>query len=185
MSNRSHSKIDNLPTSLREAINHAIINKRMTYEQITKMIHEAGHEDISSKSVARYSKRFSDKLESITRAKEQAKAIIETSAGLKLDMAEASSTVAFQLLMDMLVNTDREEIDKTTLTAIRALSSLERSAISREKLKYQFDKGVEAAAEKIKQELQEVLKTEPKLLGKILEILERVEKQAKEDNLKS
>ena len=84
--------------------------------------------------------------------------------------------------MDMLVNTDSKEIDKNTLTAIRALSSLERSAVSREKLKYQFDRGVEAAAEKIKAELQTVLQREPELLGQILDILDRVEKQTKEEN---
>lgn len=182
MANRAISKVDKLPDELRQVINEAIISKRLTYEQITEMIHNAGHTDISSRAVARYGKKFSEKLESITRAKEQAKAIIESSAGLKLEMAEASSTVAFQLLMDMLVNTNREEIDKNTLTAIRALSSLERSAISREKLKYQFDKGVEAAAEKIKGELQKVLQKEPDLLGQILEILDRVEKQTKEEN---
>lgn len=182
MANRAISKVDKLPDELRQVINEAIVSKRLTYEQITEMIHSAGHTDISSRAVARYGKKFSEKLESITRAKEQAKAIIESSAGLKLEMAEASSTVAFQLLMDMLVNTNREEIDKNTLTAIRALSSLERSAISREKLKYQFDKGVEAAAEKIKGELQKVLQKEPDLLGQILEILDRVEKQTKEEN---
>lgn len=182
--NRSHSKIDNLPTSLREAINDAIVNKRMTYEQITSMIHEAGHRDISSKSVARYGKKFSEKLESITRAKEQAKAIIESSAGSKLDMAEASSTMALHLLMNMLANTEDGKVDKNAIAGMQALASLERSAVSREKLRYQFNKGVDAAAEKIKLELQEVLKTEPELLGKILEILERVEKQAKEENMK-
>lgn len=182
MANRAISKVDKLPDDLREVINEAIISKRLTYEQITEIIHNAGHTDISARSVARYGKKFSDKLESITRAKEQAKAIIESSAGLKLDMAEASSTVAFQLLMDMLVNTNSNEIDKNTLTAIRALSSLERSAVSREKLKYQFDRGVEAAAEKIKTELQIVLRKEPELLGQILDILEKVERQTKEEN---
>ena len=182
MANRAISKVDKLPDELRQVINEAIISKRLTYEQVTEMIHNAGHPDISSRAVARYGKKFSDKLESITRAKEQAKAIIESSAGLQLNMAEASSTVAFQLLMDMLVNTDSKEIDKNTLTAIRALSSLERSAVSREKLKYQFDRGVEAAAEKIKAELQTVLQREPELLGQILDILDRVEKQTKEEN---
>lgn len=182
MANRAISKVDKLPDELRQVINEAIISKRLTYEQITEMIHHAGHTDISSRAVARYGKKFSEKLESITRAKEQAKAIIESSAGLQLNMAEASSTVAFQLLMDMLVNTDSKEIDKNTLTAIRALSSLERSAVSREKLKYQFDKGVEAAAAKIKAELQIVLQREPELLGQILDILEKAERQTKEEN---
>ena len=35
---RSHSKVDLLPQELREAINDAIVNKRMTYKDITRLI---------------------------------------------------------------------------------------------------------------------------------------------------
>ena len=182
MANRAISKVDKLPDELRQVINEAIISKRLTYEQITEMIHNAGHTDISSRAVARYGKKFSDKLESITMAKEQAKAILERSAGAKLDMAEATSTMAFHLLMNMLVNTEVGKVDKNAIAGMQALASLERSAVSREKLRYQFDKGVEAAAEKIKAELQTVLQREPELLGQILDILDRAEKQTKEEN---
>lgn len=175
---RSHSKIDKLPDHLREAINDAIVNKRLTYEKITEMIQEAGH-DVSQKSVERYGKKFISKLESITRAKEQAKSIIETSAGLKLDMAEASSSVAFQLLFDMLVNTQSGEVDKNTIAAIKTLATLERSAVSREKLKFQFDKGVEQATQKVKESLKEELKGYPDLVERIGEVVEKVESDLK------
>jgi len=175
---RSHSKIDQLPQDLREAINDAIVNERLTYKDITMMIKNAGH-DISQKSVERYGRKFIGKLESITRAREQARSIIETSAGLKLDMAEASSMVAFQLLMDMLVNTNSEDVDKNTLAAIRTLATLERSAVSREKLKFEFDKGVEMAATKVKDSLKEELKQHPELLEKINSIIEKVESDLK------
>jgi hypothetical protein len=176
--NRSHSKIDQLPSELREAINDAIVNKRMTYKEITLLIKEAGH-DISQKSVERYGKKFLTKLESISRAKEQARSIIETSAGLKLDMAEASSMVAFQLLMDMLVNADSENIDKNTLAAIRTLATLERSAVSREKLKFEFDKGVDAAVSKVKESLSKELKQHPELLERINSLVEKIENDLK------
>lgn len=178
MTRRSHSKIDQLPDALREAINDAIVKKRLTYEKITEMIQDAGH-DISQKSVERYGRKFISKLESITRSKEQAKSIIETSAGLKLDMAEASSMVAFQLLMDMLVNADSENVDKNTLAAIRTLATLERSAVSREKLKFEFDKGVETAAQKIKDEVKEELRKHPELKQRINEIIEKTERNLK------
>lgn len=176
--NRSHSKIDQLPSGLKEAINDAIVNKRMTYKEITLLIKEAGH-DISQKSVERYGKNFLAKLESISRAREQARSIIETSAGLKLDMAEASSMVAFQLLMDMLVNADSENVDKNTLAAIRTLATLERSAVSREKLKFEFDKGVDAAVSKVKESLSKELKQHPELLERINVLVEKIENDLK------
>lgn len=177
-SRRTHSKVDKLPDHLREAINDAIVNKRLTYEKITEMIQEAGH-DISQKSVERYGKKFISKLESITRAKEQAKSIIETSAGLKLDMAEASSSVAFQLLFDMLVNTQSGEVDKNTLAAIKTLATLERSAVGREKLKFQFDKGVEMATSKMKEQLKMELKQHPDIRARLDELVENIEKDLK------
>lgn len=166
MARRSHNMIDKLPADLREAINNAIVNERLTYKEITEMINEAGH-SVSSKTVERYGKNFLAKLESITRAKEQAKTILETGAGLKLDMAEASSTIAFQMLMDMLIESQGKVLDKNTMNAIKTLASLERSAVGREKLKYQYDKGVNAAGEKIKDSLKEELKNNSDLLDKL------------------
>lgn len=175
MAKRSHNMIDKLPQELKEAINNAIVNERLTYREITEMINNAGHK-VSSKTVERYGKKFLAKLESITRAKEQAKTILETSAGLKLDMAEASSTVAFQLLFDMLCNTDSDGVDKNTMNAIKALASLERSAVSREKLKYQFDKGVNTAADKIKDSLKDELTNNDDLLSRLNQMVDKIAK---------
>lgn len=170
---RSHNMIDKLPPELKEAINNAIVNERLTYREITDMINQSGH-PVSAKTVERYGKNFIAKLESITRAKEQAKSIIETSAGLKLEMAEASSMVAFQLLFDMLANTGNGEVDKNTLAAIKTLASLERSAVSREKLKYEYDKGVSAAAAKIKDTLREELTGNADLAERIYKIVDEI-----------
>ncbi len=174
MSNRrSHNMIDKLPAELKEAINNAIVNERLTYREITDMINATGH-NVSTKTVERYGKKFMDKLESITRAKEQARSILETSAGLKLEMAEASSMIAFQLLMDMLVNTEGKEVDKNTLAAIKTLASLERSAVGREKLKFEYDKGVNAAGTKIKDSLKQELEGNKELADKLNQIVDDI-----------
>ncbi len=173
---RSHSKVDQLPQELREAINDAIVNKRMTYKDITRLINEQGHQ-ISQKSVERYGKNFLTKLDRISTAREQARAILETSAESKLDLAEATSTVAFNLLMDMITNamTEGREVDKLTLEAMRTLATLERSAVSREKLRFEFDKGVKKAIATVKTELSEELKQHPDVMERIAEILMQIE----------
>ncbi len=178
---RSHSKVDQLPQELREAINDAIVNKKMTYKDITRLINEQGHA-ISQKSVERYGKNFLTKLDRISTAREQAKAIIETSADSKLDMAEATSTVAFNLLMDMITNamSEGKELDKLTLEAMRTLATLERSAVSREKLRFEFDKGVKKAITTVKAELSEELKQHPDVMERIGEILNQVELDLKQ-----
>lgn len=170
--NRSHGIIDTFPPELKEAVNKAIVNG-MTYQDIANMINDAGQK-ISIKTVAKYGKNFTAKLESITRAKEQAKSIIETSAGLKLDLAEAATTTSLQLLFDMLINTQNGEVDKNTIAAMRAAASLERSAVSREKLKLQYDKGVYAAGEKIKAVLADELAGNAELAEKLNKIVDDI-----------
>lgn len=180
---RSHSKVDQLPQELREAINDAIVNKRMTYKEITRLITEHGH-SISQKSVERYGKDFLTKLDRISTAREQAKAIIESSVDAKLEMADATSTVAFELLMSMMTNAQGKELDKLTLEAIRTLATLERSAVSREKLRFEFDKGVRAAMELVKRDLAQELQQHPEVMEKINQILQQTEENLKQQQNK-
>ena len=176
--NRRHSKIDKLPESVVVAVNDAIVNKRKTYKEIEEWLKADGY-DISQASVQRYGKNFLAKLERITAAREQAKTIIETSSGMKTEMSEATSTVAFQLLMDMLINTDSKDIDKNTLNAIKTLAALERSTVSREKLKMSYDKGVKEASERIKRQMQEELRNYPELIEQMYKIIDDAKEHLK------
>lgn len=175
--NRSHSLIDSFPAQLKDAINKAIIGG-MTYQEITDMINNAG-KSISVKTVAKYGKNFTAKLESISLAREQAKSIIETSAGLKMDLAEATTMASLQLLFDLLINTQAGELDKNTLNAIKAASMLEKSAVSREKLKMQYEDGIEVAVSKIKSLLKEELKADSELTEKLNEMVDNVSAELK------
>ena len=172
MSRRKHSKIDQLPQEIVTAVNDAIVNKRKTYKEIEQWLKADGYQ-VSESSVQRYGQNFLAKLERISVAREQAKSIIETSGNLKTEMGEATSTVAFQLLMDMLINTEADKVDKNTLNAIKTLATLERSSVSREKLKLSYDKGVTAAAERIKEQLKIELEGHPELIRQMCEIAEK------------
>lgn len=170
---RKHRKIDSLPPEIIAAVNDAIVNKRKTYKEIEQWLRADGY-DVSKSGVQRYGQEFLAKLENISTAREQAKTIIETSVGLKTEMSEATSTIAFQLLMEMLINTDADKVDKTTLMAIKTLASLENSTVSREKLKLSYDKGVSAAMAEIKNELRQELKEHPDLMKQMLKLTDSV-----------
>lgn len=175
---RTHSKINNLPDEIISAINDAIVNKRKTYKEIEEWLRADGY-NVSSSGLQRYGSKFLAKLERISQAREQAKTIIQTSSDCKLEMAEATSTVAFQLLMDMLINTENGEVDKNTLKAITTLAGLEKSTVAREKLKIEYDKGVSIAFKKVEQMLKEELKKYPEVLEKILEISNSIKNDLK------
>jgi uncharacterized alkaline shock family protein YloU len=168
-----------LPPEIVAAVNDAIVNKRKTYAEIETWLRGDGY-DVSRGSVQRYGKQFLTKLERISTAREQAKTIIETSSGLKTEMSEATSTVAFQLLMEMLINTDAANIDKNVLDAMKTLASLEKSTVSREKLKLSYDKGVSEAAEQIKRQVKAELKNYPDIVEKLVEIVEKASGTLKE-----
>lgn len=179
--NRRHSKIDDLPPEIISAINDAIVNKRKTYKEIEQWLKADGYY-IHQSSIQRYGKDFLTKLEKITVAREQAKAILENSSGLKTEMAEATSTVAFQILMDILISSNDEDNknNNNILKVISTLATLEKSTVAREKLKLEFDKGVSAALEKFKELLRNELKNHPDILEKILNIADDLKSDFKE-----
>ena len=73
--NRSHGKIDKLPAPLKQEVENRLLNGE-TYESISGYLKEQG-EDIHLSSVARYSKGFLKKFESVRIAKEFAKLLAE------------------------------------------------------------------------------------------------------------
>lgn len=180
--NRRHCLIDDYPDELKEAIHRAIARK-VKYKDITDMINKAGKK-ISLGTVGKYAKNFNDKLESIEIAKEQARALIETSAGLKMDLAEATTMASLQLLFNMLINTEDGEIDSNTLSAIKAAATLERSAVSRERLKMQYEDGVDSAAGKIKEQLSAELKGNPELMEQLNKIVDKASGEARKSQNK-
>lgn len=176
---RKHSKITSiLPAELVEAINHRLVNGE-TYEQIAAFVRGEGHE-ISKSSVGRYGKDFMTKLERLRVVKEQAKAICTESKDTPgLEMTEAATQLALQLIMEKLVLTENLD-DTKTGDILKALALLERSAVQREKLKLDANKLLEIAGKRLKEELQSELARQPELLEKIVCIVDTIVEDVKE-----
>lgn len=176
---RKHSKITSiLPAELVEAINHRLVNGE-TYEQIAAFVRGEGHE-ISKSSVGRYGKTFLSKLERLKIVKEQAKAIVtESKEGPSLEMTEAATQLALQLIMEKLVLTDNLD-DTKTGEILKALALLERSAVQREKLKLDATKALDIAVKQIKDELQAELIKQPEILAKIVTIVDNTVEDIKQ-----
>lgn len=176
---RKHSKITSiLPAELVEAINRRLVNGE-TYEQIAAYVRGEGHE-ISRSSVGRYGKTFLSKLERLKVVKEQAKTIVtESKDGPSLEMTEAATQLALQLIMEKLVLTENLD-DTKTGEILKALALLERSAVQREKLKMEASKLLDLATQQIKAELQAELAKQPELLAKIVSIVDSTVGEIKE-----
>ena len=75
--------------------------------------------------------------------------------------------------MDDLENAKSTEV-------LKALALLERSAVQREKLKFDFNRGVDAAEERILSRLQAELSKQPELLDKIAVAVAAAAKEVKQ-----
>ena len=178
-SRRKHARITTeLPKSLIQAINERLVAGE-TYESIAAYLRERGH-DISKSSVGRYGKDFLSKLERLRIVKEQAHTIMtEGKDGPALEMTEAATQLALQLIMERLVAAE-DLRDAKSSEILKALALLERSAVQREKLKMDAGRMVEVAVARIKESLQEELQKTPEILERLVSMVDAVAAETKE-----
>lgn len=145
--NRSHSKVQQLPDELREAVDRHIMHGK-TYQQIAQYLNKMG-QDISISSVGRYGQRFMSKMEMLRLAREQAKIVVESAKDdPALEMVEAANQMAVQVILERLL--DMQDIkDAKSTDVLKALSLLERSATARERLKIDAKQKADAAIKNI------------------------------------
>jgi hypothetical protein len=149
---RRHSKIAReLPPELVDALNAKLVEGH-TYEEIVDWLKGMGH-TVSRSGVGRYAKDFLTRLEKLKNCRDQAKAIIDDATDQpQTAMAEAASQIAFQLIMEALLEAGDKGaagLDKRITEAMKALAQLERSGVDREKLKQQVREKAKKVAEDV------------------------------------
>lgn len=175
---RKHHKITTFPPEIVEAVNKQLVAGK-TYAELADWLSKMGHH-IGASSIHRYGSDFLSKLEKLKLIKDQAKAIIESNADTPAtEMAEAASQLALQHITEKLMEIDG--LDDVKITELfKSIALLERSATSREKLKFDFDKGLRAATNKIKEMLQAEITGDPELLARLTEHVDAIQKRTAE-----
>ncbi|AJA42400.1 hypothetical protein AJ85_05715 [Alkalihalobacillus alcalophilus ATCC 27647 = CGMCC 1.3604] len=177
-SHRKHFKVESLKS--RETVDK-MLAEGYTYEDIVAAVAKNG-ESITAASLSRYHGSFERIAERITKTREQMKVLVEAVREQpNTDLAQ----VANELMMTGLIqriSTAEDEFDDLPLDKVgRLVASLERSGIMREKLKFEFDKGVSAAHAEYKSRVQDELKAHPELLLRMLEIIDNVQEELTTD----
>ncbi|MDD3415497.1 MAG: DUF3486 family protein [Lachnospiraceae bacterium] len=135
--NRSHGKIDGLPTELKHEVENRLLNGE-TYEDISSYLREQG-EEVHLSSVGRYGRKFLKRFESVRVAKEFAKLLAEDNADRpSTELHEANNLLASQLIMEAMVNDDMEPDERAGIA--KSIASLQRAQVSNEKLKLEARK---------------------------------------------
>lgn len=172
---RKHHKVTTFPPEIVEALNKQLVAGR-TYAELADWLEQMGHK-IGTSSIQRYGSNFLSKLEKLKLIKDQAKVIIDSNPETPAtEMAEAANQLAMHLITDKLM--EIENLDGEKITEIfKALALLERSATSREKLKFEFDKGLKAATNKVKEMLQSEITGDPELLARLEKHVDSIKEQ--------
>jgi hypothetical protein len=175
---RKHFKVEQLKC---RATVDRMLNEGYIYEDIVAAVQKNG-ESITTASLSRYHGSFERIAERITKTREQMKVLVEAVRDKpNTDLAQVANELMMQSLIER-ISTAQDEFDDISLVeAGRLVASLERSGTAREKLKYEYDKGINAASEAFKQRMQDELKNHPDLLLRMLEVAEEVKSQLLEE----
>lgn len=167
-----------MPAELREAIDRKIL-AGMEYQEIAEYINTMGI-PVSRSSVNRYGQRFLSKMEKLRLAREQAKIVLENAKDSPaLEGVEAASHMAVQVIMEKLLEMDDIK-DAKSVDVFKALALLERSAVQREKLKLDYNRGIKEACDKIKAALKEELGKQPDLVKRLSELVDAKAEEVKQ-----
>jgi DNA-binding transcriptional MerR regulator len=172
---RRHYKVEKL--SCREMVDKLLADG-YTYEEIAAAVEKLG-EKIGKSSIARYHSSFEQVAENVRKTREQMKVLVEAVREQpNTDLAEVANQVMMQGLVERISKAKNlgEFGDIPLDIAGRLVANLERSAVAREKLKFEFDRGVNVAVSRITTQLQEDLAAQPELFQQILERLTLVGK---------
>ncbi|SHJ60011.1 phage protein Gp27 family protein [Desulfofundulus thermosubterraneus] len=170
---RKHFKVETLPPEIVEAINRKLV-EGYTYQQLANWLNQMGH-PVGKSSLARYGKDFLSRLERLRVVKEQARAIVEVNPDAPAtEMAEAANQLATQLIMEFLMQVDLDDLAQAKVTEVlKALAKLEASGVRREQLKFNFNRGVDAAVSRIKEALRAEVAADPELAARLAEMVDR------------
>ena len=168
------------PPEIVEEINNRLVDG-YTYAKIVEWLREMGHQ-LSPMALQRYSKDFLARLDRLKQVREQAKAIVESNQDAPgTQLAEAANEMALSMVMETLMVMDNPLQEAKVTELLKVVPKLADAATRREALKLQFNKGVEAAVNKLKTEIQREIGSNPGLKDQICGIVDQV---AQDLNLK-
>lgn len=143
---RQHSRIsDELPAEIRAEVNRLLIEPDVTYDDIVAFVKEKGY-DISRSSVGRYGKGFLAIYQKLRIIEDKSKALV-SEAGEGLVLEEAASKLFVQKIIELQM---ADDIDIKDIPRILSdFAKLQSASIMRERLKGDFKKKVDKAADDV------------------------------------
>ena len=151
---RRHSSLtDNLPSEVMAQVNRLLIEPATTYDDVKTWLEGQGY-DISRSAIGRYGKDFFAEFQRQRMVEEQAKALVSDAEENGLILEEAAAKVFARKIFEgvMSGSLDIQKMPRI----ISDFAKLQSSSIQRERLKSEYAKKAEKAAESVVDEVQKL-----------------------------
>lgn len=180
---RAVGKIDKLPPNLKDTVDQMLISGQ-TYREIVSYLADNG-EILSQAAVSRYAQRFLASAQQLRIAQENFRMILtETERYPDLDPAEAVLRLATQKVFDALAALDESELDSISADKLlRQATALSRAVVYKKKSDTQVKSDRQIALEENQSLLYDTIKkNNPRLYNELMEEINSLKQQLKEEN---
>jgi len=148
---RKHSRLtDDLPEDIRKEVDLLLVQGSATYQEIKDFLKEKGF-DISHSSIGRYGKDFMAMYQRLRIIEDKARTLV-SEAGDGMILEEAVSKTFSQMLLELL-HTDKLDLKKAP-KIIGEFARLQTSTVLRERVKNEYAKKAQKAADNIETKLK-------------------------------
>lgn len=180
---RAVGKIDKLPPNLKDTVDQMLISGQ-TYREIVAYLAENG-EVLSQAAVSRYAQRFLASAQQLRIAQENFRMILtETERYPDLDPAEAILRLSSQKVFEALSQLDDTGFDDISPEKLlNQATALSRAVAYKKKCDIEIKSEKQIALEELQNSIYEIRKSNPRLYAELMDEINRLKSQAKEDNV--
>lgn len=179
---RTRSKVDDLPTHIKDQVDAMLADTRYTYYEISEYLYN--HDFLVSKSaIGRYALRMDKSAQRLIEAQEQTRAIVELiKKNPDADYTEGALQIMSGELTKKFAQAQEEWDDMDLDKAARIMVSLSRTKVYKDRVKQDMQKKIELAFAGMESDLMAAIKSDPQLAAELKAVLQKAKEKMMADD---
>lgn len=172
---RGHSSIDQ-QKGLAEKIDAMLMQSpRPTYDEMIEQLRATGFW-VSRSSLARYGMKFEIRRREMKLLVDKARLLSQDDPESVLELERAIANLANVKIFESLLDPNENVITEAERDVMNVAARIASSSSSRERAKLAFTRGIKAASQMLRNEMEKALKSEPEALKIVLRAIDRASK---------
>ncbi|MDL2258873.1 DUF3486 family protein [Eubacteriales bacterium OttesenSCG-928-K08] len=168
---RIRSRVDELPTAVRQHLDDMLTNVNISYQEIADEITDLGYE-ISRSSVGRYAQRTNAAARRLKEAAAQTSALLSfVRENQDVESTELATAIMIDGLTRRIATAEEEYDDLSIEKAGKLLVQLQRSAVYKERWRNARKQVIEAVEKNVKARMRQAIQNDPALLAQLQQLV--------------